>query len=332
MNFFLMSKIKKLSNLRLYVLTEHKNQTQLSQELKKEAKQQGFDPVGITRIPGSERIQLRTASLQRWLNAGHQAEMKWMAAPRRQKAESLLEGVTSLLSVGLNYYVEATKAPEALSIARYAWGRDYHKVVEQRLKRLGKWLENERPNCKWKVCVDSAPLLDKAWAEEAGLGWIGKHSNLINKEYGSWIVLGHLLCTEPLVPDKPAQPLCGKCQDCIKACPTNAITEPFVINSNLCLAYHTIENRALKLPNEISSELNTWIAGCDICQEVCPWNHKKVKSTKDPEMQPKDWVLKLTKKKALSWSDQTWKTQLKGSALKRIKPWMWRRNAKAILK
>ena len=327
---FLSEDAKRVLSGKLNLLTKIKNQTELSQELKKEAKKEGFDPIGISRVPGSERIKLRTAALQRWLQLGHQADMQWMAAPRRQQIESLLEGVTSLLSVGLNYYVKTTKNPKSLSIARYGWGRDYHKVVTQRLRRLGRWLENERPNSKWKVCVDSAPLLDKAWAEEAGLGWIGKHSNLINKEQGSWLVLGHLLSTEPLIADQPGQVLCGKCQECIKACPTNAITEPFVVNSYRCLAYHTIENRSTNLPKDIAASLGPWVAGCDICQEVCPWNQKKLTSSKDPEMQPREWVLELTKKEALSLTDEEWKNRLKGSALKRIKPWMWRRNAKAI--
>jgi len=311
-------------------LTKLKTKVQLSEELKKKAKKEGFDLVGIASIPGSDRIKLRTAALQRWLNAGHQSDMQWMAAPRRQKIESLLEGVSSVLSVGLNYYVNKNKKPDAVSIARYAWGQDYHKVISQRLRRVGKWLKEERPDCHWKICVDSGPLLEKAWAEEAGLGWIGKHSNLINQHYGSWIVLGHLLCTEQLIPDKPAKPLCGKCQTCIKTCPTKAITEPFVINSNLCLAYHTIENRATELPKEITSSLGSWIAGCDICQEVCPWNQIELPNSEDPEMQPRDWVLRLTKKEALNWNDNTWSESLRGSALKRIKPWMWRRNAEAI--
>jgi len=319
-----------LSALQLFVLTRIQSQYQLSKELKIEAKKEGFDLVGIAQIPGSERIKLRTASLQRWLKAGHQAEMKWMAAPRRQKVESLLEGTISILSVGLNYYIKEKKRPEALSIARYAWGMDYHKVITKRLNKVGTWLQKERPESQWKVCVDSAPLLDKAWAEEAGLGWIGKHSNLINQKYGSWIVLGHLLSTEPLIADKPAKSVCGRCQVCIDACPTNAITEPFVINSNLCLAYHTIENRDSKLPKEITSSLGNWVAGCDICQEVCPYNQKEIPSSEDPEMQPKDWVLRLTKKQVLSWSNSQWSQYLRGSALKRIKPWMWRRNAKAI--
>ena len=327
---FLRQRIQNAVEYKGFVLRKIKTQKELTEALKKEAINQGFKPVGIARVPGSERIQLRTAALERWLEAGNQGEMKWMAAPKRQKVDSLLEGVRSVLSVGLNYYVKSEKHPKALSVARFAWGKDYHKVIEKRLKNIGKWLTKERPDCKWRICVDSAPLLDKAWAEEAGIGWIGKHSNLINEEVGSWIVLGHLLCTEPLVADIPNQPRCGKCQKCLDACPTKAITEPFVVNSNLCLAYHTLENRESKLPKHISKSLNPWIAGCDICQEVCPWNHKKQTTTKDPDMQPQDWIHTLTSKEILTWDEETWKQKLNGSTLKRIKPWMWRRNAKAM--
>ena len=308
----------------------NESQKKLSEELKAEAKNLGFNLVGIATVPESSRIKLRTAALQRWLNAGHQAGMKWMEAPRRQNIESLLKGVKSVLAVGLNYYIETDKKPNTLSIARYSWGNDYHKVLTKRLKKLGRWLESKRPESKWKVCVDSSSFMDKAWAEEAGIGWIGKNSNIINPEIGSWIVLGHLLSTEILEPDKSAIASCGKCEKCIEECPTNAISEPFVVNANRCLAYHTIENRDHELPTEIKQSLGSWVAGCDICQEVCPWNKKSKSNFKDPDIQPKEWVLNLTKEKALTWDDKIWKEKLQGSALKRIKPWMWRRNAESI--
>ncbi len=306
------------------------NQNELSKALKAKARLLGFDPIGIARIPGSKRIDLRTAALERWLKKGNQADMKWMEANRRKNIATLLEGATSLVAVGLNYHVKAKKSKTAVSIARYGWGKDYHKVIEQRLKKIGRWLENIKPDCKWTICVDSAPLLDKAWAEEAGLGWIGKNSNLINPTTGSWIAIGHLLCTEPLTPDQPSQPLCGECRRCIDQCPTQAITEPFVIDSRKCIAYHTIENRNLKIPDEIGAKIGTWIAGCDICQEVCPWNKQNLPFNEDPEMQPADWLLNLTKEQALKWKDEEWKEKLRGSALRRIKPWMWRRNAQTI--
>ena len=305
-------------------------QNKFSDLLKKRAKEEGFSPVGIARIPGSSRIKLRTAALERWLEAGHHADMNWMKAPRRKKIETLLKDVKSVLAVGINYYTDTKRSPGSLLIGRYAWGKDYHNVLEKRLKKIGKWIEKEKPSCKWKICVDSSALLEKAWAEEAGLGWIGKHSNLINASQGSWMVLGYLLCTESFTPDKPSKSLCGTCQICIESCPTKAITEPFVINSNLCLPYHTIENRQEELPNHIKDSMGQWVAGCDICQEVCPWNKKDIPSSNDPDMQPKNWILNLTKAQVLNWNDDDWRKNLKGSSLKRIKPWMWRRNAKAI--
>ena len=308
------------------VSTQHL-QRDLSQALKQRARQEGFNPVGLARLPGSHRLQLRTAALQRWLDQKHQADMGWMAAPRRQDAALLLDGVQSLLAVGLNYYVNQEVKPGRLKVARYGWGRDYHRVVEQRLKRVGRWLSEQRPTCRWRVCVDSAPLLDKAWAEEAGLGWIGKHSNVIHPERGSWMVLGHLLTTERLDADEPARSLCGRCSACMDACPTDAIREPFVVDANHCLAYHSIENRSATLPEPIASAMGPWVAGCDICQEVCPWNHRTLPSSDDPDLQPRPWLLDLKKEDVLNWDDASWDERLRGSALRRIKPWMWRRNA-----
>ncbi len=307
-----------------------KNSIDLTKKIKEKALEEGFDAVGIAKVPGSSRIKLRTASLERWLQAGHQAKMEWMNSPRRKNIENMLQGVRSVLAVGLNYYIDSDKTPRDISIARYGWGQDYHKVIEKKLKKIAKFLETERPNSKWKICIDTSAFLDKAWAEEAGIGWIGKHSNLINPKIGSWMFLGHLLSTEALEPDEPAKPICGECEECIEACPTNAIEEPFIINSNKCLAYHTLENRDQKLPKNIIDKMGNWIAGCDICQEVCPWNHKKIPNTCEPDLQPSEWILNINKKDALSWSDSTWKKNLDKSALKRIKPWMWRRNINSI--
>jgi len=203
-------------------------------------------------------------------------------------------------------------------------------VIYKKLKNIGKWINNEIPDCKWKICVDTSPLLEKAWAEESGLGWIGKNSNLINKKNGSWFTLGFLILTKDLVPDKPHESLCGKCDKCIERCPTEAIVEPFVIQSNLCIAYHTIESRKKTIPKNIEKNLNGWVAGCDICQDVCPWN-KSVPYNNSFETEPKKWIENLNIE-SLSWSDETWQEKLQGTTLKRIKPWMWRRNIKANLK
>ena len=146
---------------------------ELAAELKQQARALGFDPVGVAAVAGSPRLQLRTAALERWLAAGHQASMAWMADGRRRQLELLLPGVRSVLAVGLNYYVAADRSPGSLAVARYGWGRDYHRVIDQRLRQLGRWLEPRITGLRWRACVDSAPLLDKVWAEEAGLGWIG---------------------------------------------------------------------------------------------------------------------------------------------------------------
>ncbi len=308
-------------------------QALLSDELKQKAMSQGFNPVGIAQIPGSNRIQMRTKSLERWLTAGHHADMEWMKSTKRLEIEQILKGAQSVLVVGLNYFtLPQKKKSKNLMIGRYAWGNDYHKVIEKRLKKIGNWLTEQRPNSQWKICVDSKPLLEKAWAEEAGLGWIGKNSNIINAKRGSWMVLGNLISTEKLIPDKPATSLCGKCQKCIESCPTNAITEPFVINSNKCIAYHNIENRSKEIPLEIQKAMGNWVAGCDICQEECPWNQKEIPISNDPDTKAKDWILNLTIKEAMKKNEEDWQKALKDSSLKRIKPWMWSRNVNYILK
>ena len=302
---------------------------ELADTLKQQARQLGFAAVGIASAAGSERLHLRTAALERWLAAGHQADMAWMADPRRRAVEALLPGVRSVVAVGLPYWVDAERAAGSLKVARYGWGRDYHRVIDGRLRALGRWLDVQRPGVGWRACVDSSPLLDKAWAEEAGLGWIGKHSNLISREHGSWLLIGHLLTTAVLPADPPAVPACGACSACLEACPTAAISEPFVVDARRCIAFHTIENRDAELPEAIAGALEGWVAGCDICQDVCPWNHKPLPGSSDPDLQPRPWWLNLRGEEALGWSDAEWDEKLRASSLRRIKPAMWRRNIRA---
>ena len=307
-----------------------KDKKEISKKLKEKALNEGFALSGIASIPGSSRLKLRTKALDRWLSKKYHGEMRWMEAEKRKNINSLLEGAKSVLSVGLTYISSQTNNKnKILKIGKFSQGDDYHKVIYKKLKNIGRWINLEIPDCKWKICVDTSPLLEKAWAEEAGLGWIGKNSNLINKKYGSWFTLGFMILTKDLVPDKPYQSLCGNCDKCIENCPTNAIVEPFVIQSNLCIAYHTIESRKKNIPKNIKNNLNGWVAGCDICQDVCPWN-KSVPLNDSSENTPKEWIRNLGID-SLSWDDETWKENLKGTTLKRIKPWMWRRNIKANL-
>ena len=253
-----------------------------------------------------------------------------MEAERRKNINTLLKDAKSILSVGFTYISSNNNNNNRFKIGKFSQGEDYHKVIYKKLKNVGKWINLEIPDCKWKICVDTSPLLEKAWAEESGLGWIGKNSNLISKKNGSWFTLGFIILTKDLIPDKPHQSLCGKCDICIESCPTQAIVEPFVIQSDLCIAYHTIENREKTIPKKIEKNLNGWVAGCDICQDVCPWN-KSVPYNNTFETTPKEWMKNLGID-SLNWDDKTWEENLKGTTLKRIKPWMWKRNIEANLK
>jgi len=305
------------------------NKKELSNKLKERAIFEGFAISGIASIPGSSRLKLRNEALDRWLSKNYHSEMKWMEAERRKNIELLLEGAKSVLSVGFNY-LNGKNINKTFKVGKFGQGEDYHKVIYKKLKNIGHWINSEIPDCKWKICIDTSPLLEKAWAEESGLGWIGKNSNLINKKYGSWLTLGFMILTKDLIPDDPHHSLCGRCDKCIKACPTNAIVEPFVINSNLCIAYHTIENREETIPIKIEKNLKGWVAGCDICQDICPWN-KDVPINNSFEASPKEWIKNLNSE-SLQWDDKKWEENLKGTTLKRIKPWMWKRNIKSILK
>ncbi|MDM7327479.1 MAG: tRNA epoxyqueuosine(34) reductase QueG [Thermosynechococcus sp. Uc] len=296
------------------------------------ARQLGFHRVGI--------VDLRTyshdhpsgvAALRRWLAQGFQGEMAWMANPRRQDIQSVLPGAQSLISVALNYYQPNPEPPPKAKIARYAWGRDYHRVLGKRLQALGQWLQSQVPEMHYRWYVDTGPVQDKVWAEQGGIGWIGKHSNLISRQYGSWIFLGELITTLELTGDRPHTNHCGTCTRCLAACPTGAIVEPYVVDANRCIAYHTIESRAPELPPAIAAHLEGWVAGCDICQEVCPWNQRFAQPTDVADFAPRSPLLKTSLEELATLSDEAWDELTRGSALRRIKPEQWRRNAQAVL-
>ena len=305
------------------------NIKEISVQLKRRAIAEGFAVAGIANVPGSKRINLRNKALDRWLENNFHSEMKWMEAEKRKNINLILDGAKSILAVGYNYLSDSSIKRSEFKIAKFGQGNDYHKLINKKLKKVGNWISTELPDCKWKICVDSSPLLEKAWAEESGLGWIGKNSNLINKENGSWISLGFMIFDTKFEADKPSKPQCGQCEKCIDKCPTKAITEPFVINSQLCIAYHTIENRDLNLPSNIEKNLNGWIAGCDICQDICPWN-KSTPTNKNIDANSKQWMRELNED-SLNWEDHEWSEKLQGTTLKRIKPWMWRRNIRASI-
>ena len=301
-----------------------------SQEIKTKAKSLGFHKVGIAAANNDEQIQAQMR-LKQWLAAGYHGDMKWMDNPKRFDLEKCLPGVQSVIAVALNYYTPHSQSdnPEQGKVSRYGWGRDYHKVMQKKLKALARWLEAEAPEQRSRYYSDTGPVQDKFWAQQAGLGWIAKNGNVITREYGSWVFLGEILTTLPLTPDSPHTEHCGSCTRCLEACPTDAFPQPFVVNANRCIAYHTIENRAQALPEEI--DLDGWVAGCDICQEVCPWNQRFAQETDCEDFQPRREHLAPDLVELAELDETTWEHRTRGSALRRIKPEMWRRNAQANL-
>lgn len=297
----------------------------------------GFHLAGIAAVPdqAAQAEQTVKAHLATWLKQGHQADMDWMSNPRRQDIRQVLPGVRSVICVALNYYTPEAPSnlPEHGKIARYGWGRDYHRVMHSRLKALAQWLQTTAPPPGEAVQVryyaDTGPVQDKFWAQQAGLGWIAKNGNLITRNYGSWVFLGEVLTTLDLQPDAPHTAHCGTCTRCMEACPTEAIPHPYVINANRCIAYHTIENRAESLPDTVVPHLQNWVAGCDICQEVCPWNIRFAQATDVEDFQPYAENLAPSLAELANLSEEEWDQRFRGSALRRIKPFMWRRNARA---
>jgi epoxyqueuosine reductase len=303
--------------------------------IKQKALTLGFHKVGIARIAREtpSASTLTTQRLQQWLQQDYHADMAWMTDPRRQNLRQVMPEVRSVISVALNYYTPHPHSDRSgiARISRYGWGRDYHKVMQRRLKLLAAWLTTQAEGIQTRTYVDTGPITEKAWAQEAGLGWIGKHSNLITRDYGSWVFLGEVLTNLDLPSDHPHTEHCGTCTRCIDACPTQAINEPFVVDANRCIAYHTIENRSETLPKDIAPHLQSWVAGCDICQDVCPWNERFAQPTDIEDFQPYPQNLRPSLTELAQISEQDWDERFRASALRRIRPDMWRRNAKASL-
>ncbi len=303
-----------------------------SSQVKQKALELGFHQVGIAAIDGADQLEVQR--LQAWLAQGYQANMAWMANPKRQDISSIMPGVRSLICVALNYYTphQRPEGQEYAKISRYGWGRDYHRVLHKRLEILTNWLQSQGEGIQALHYADTGPIQEKVWAQRAGIGWVAKNGNLITRDYGSWVFLGEVLTNLTLTPDAPHTEHCGTCTRCITACPTDAITQPFVVDANRCLAYHTIENRAEKLPEAIAPHLQGWVAGCDICQDVCPWNQRFATETDVVEFQPYPWNIAPTLTELAEISDEEWNRRFPASALRRIKPDMLRRNARANLK
>lgn len=299
-------------------------------QIKEKALELGFHGVGIASVDSQDSA---VSHLKSWLERGYQADMDWMTNPKRQDIKTLWPEVRSLICLALNYYTPQQHSQDQNhgKISRYAWGRDYHKVLSKKLKALSQWLESQGEQIQTRYYVDTGPVQDKVWAQRAGIGWIAKNGNLITRNYGSWVFLGEILTNLPLEPDQPHSTHCGTCSRCLSACPTQAIVSPYVVDANRCIAYHTIENRAVTLPTEIAKNLQGWVAGCDICQDVCPWNQRFAQVTDVEDFQPRPENLSPRLEELANLTIEEWDRRFISSALRRIKPQQWRRNAQANL-
>lgn len=244
----------------------------LTAALKAEALRLGFDACGVS---AATRLDEEARRLEEWLAGSRHGSMAWMERHFDERVDPrvLVPGARTVVSV-LHSYRPATEpatGPEIGRVSRYAWGDDYHDVVKERLAELYAWLVDRHGAIHGRAFVDSAPLMDKAWAARSGLGWQGKHTNLISRRHGSWFFIGTLVLDLDLEPDGPVPDHCGSCTRCLDACPTGAL-EPYRIDASRCISYLTIEHRADDIPEELALGLGNWIFGCDICQEVCPWN------------------------------------------------------------
>jgi len=287
----------------------------------------GFSKFGVTNAESG----IESERLQDWLARGYQADMAWMTNSKRQDIRQVMPEAKSVICVALNYYTphQHSHDPDIGKISRYGWGRDYHKVLTKKLKALANWLTSQGENIQTRYYVDTGPIAEKAFAQRAGIGWIGKHSNLITRDYGSWLFLGEILTNLELEPDRPHADHCGTCTKCIEACPTKAIAQPFVVDANRCIAFHTIENKSEQIPEAIATNLQNWVAGCDICQDVCPWNQRFAQETLEADFQPFPHNINPQLEDLANMTDQEWDQHFTGSALRRIKRDRWQRNAKA---
>ena len=266
---------------------------QHSQRIKDHAKRLGFLSCGIS---NAGFLEDEAPRLEQWLRKGHHGSMTYMERnfDKRLDPTKLVPGAKSVVSLLYNYYPSAKQSDkEAPKISKYAYGKDYHFVVKEKLKELMHIIEEEIGEVSGRAFVDSAPVLDKAWAAKAGLGWIGKHTNLISKQAGSFYFIAELIIDLPLEQDAPVTDHCGSCTACIDACPTQAIVAPFQVDGSKCISYFTIELKEA-IPQEVKGQFDNWAFGCDVCQDVCPWNRFSTPH-QEPQFEPSPELMNLTK-------------------------------------
>lgn len=289
---------------------------QHTQLIKEEAKRLGFLSCGVSK---AEFLEEEAPRLERWLKQNRNGEMGYMENhfDKRLDPTLLVPDSKSVISLLLNYYPSEVQKEDSYHISKYAYGTDYHFVIKEKLKRLLAFIQEEIGAVHGRAFVDSAPVLDKAWAAKSGLGWMGKHSNVLTKQVGSFYFIAELIVDLKLEYDSPVTDHCGSCTACIDACPTEAIVAPYVVDGSKCISYFTIELKN-EIPSEVQGQFNDWAFGCDICQDVCPWNRFS-KPHNEPLFSPKPELLAMTKKDWEEITESVFQKVFKNSAVKRTK-------------
>ncbi|MCD6066860.1 MAG: tRNA epoxyqueuosine(34) reductase QueG [Bacteroidetes bacterium] len=284
--------------------------------VKQHAKRLGFDYCGISE---ARFLEEEAPRLERWLKQNMHGEMKYMENhfDKRLDPRLLVEGSKSVISLLLNYFPAQEQHSDAPKISKYAYGNDYHDVIKEKCKELVDSLREDIGDINGRCFVDSAPVLDKAWARQSGLGWIGKNANLINKQSGSFYFVAEIICDLDLEYDSPIGDFCGTCTKCIDACPTQAIVNPYIVDGSKCISYLTIELKN-NIPGEFKDKMNNWAFGCDVCQDVCPWNRFS-KPHNEPLFENKNGLLDWTKNEWQEITEETFKKVFGKSAVKRTK-------------
>lgn len=297
--------------------------TRYTHLIKAEAKRLGFLACGISK---AEFLEEEAPRLENWLNNNMNGEMGYMQNhfDKRLDPRLLVDNAKSVISVLLNYYPEKKQIEDTFKVSKYAYGADYHHVIKSKLKQLQEFISEAIGEVNGRAFVDSAPVMDKAWAAKSGLGWMGKHSNLLTQQVGSFYFIAELIVDLELDYDHPVTDHCGTCTACIDACPTKAIVEPYVVDGSKCISYFTIELKN-QIPTEFQGKFDDWIFGCDICQDVCPWNRFS-KPHNEPLFDPKPELLAMAKKDWLEITDDVFNKVFQKSAVKRTKFSGLRRN------
>ncbi|WP_371535567.1 tRNA epoxyqueuosine(34) reductase QueG [Flavobacterium sp. Arc3] len=287
-----------------------------TQFIKSEAKRLGFLSCGISKAGFLEQEAPR---LENWLNKNQNGQMSYMENnfDKRLDTTLLVDGAKSVISLLLNYYPETSQVSDSYKISKYAYGQDYHFVIKEKLKELLFLIHENIGEVSGRAFVDSAPVLDKAWAAKSGLGWIGKNSNLLTQKVGSFYFIAELIVDLDLEYDSATTDHCGTCTACIDSCPTEAIVAPYIVDGSKCISYFTIELKD-NIPQEMKGKFDDWAFGCDICQDVCPWN-KFSKPHDEPLFNPNPELLSMSKKDWEEITEDTFKAVFKDSPLKRTK-------------